>query len=126
MNQNISPIFLRFIDLVNELGANDTLRETDEFKHIQNILDEYDGVFVLDYSIFETTYEDFRSLENVFEDDVFFNPDVIVFRTLDTLFRRSEHLFRLRGMDHIAEKVEHCISNICFSIELEEFSFDSL
>lgn len=125
MSQNISPIFFRFVDLVNELGANDILRETDEFKHFQNVIDEFDGVFVLDYSIFNATYEDFVGLEGVF-DDVFFNPDVIIFRTLDTLFRTTEHIFRLRGMDEIAERVERCISSICFSIELENFSFESL
>lgn len=122
-NNDLSSMFLRFVWLVNQMGANDSLRNTSEFLHFQEIIDKGEGV-CLSYSVFHAEYNDFVHCHDLY-DNIVFDFEFIHFDNVDVLFRVSEELFRIRDLHEIADEIEKCISNISFTIELENFSFES-
>ena len=103
---DVSDVFWVFVDLVNELGTSDDLKETDAF------------AFMGEYRCHPLKI---RKSVLLFLDDVGGDAeDYIHFEHINTLFYGARTFLRRHRKVSLAQRVDSCIQKMCEQIEMEQ------
>jgi hypothetical protein len=103
---DVSDVFWVFVDLVNELGTSDDLKETDAF------------AFMGEYRCHPLKI---RKSVLLFLDDAGGDAeDYIHFEHINTLFYGARTFLRRHRKVSLAQRVDSCIQKMCEQIEMEQ------
>lgn len=109
---DVSDVFWVFVDLVNDIGTSDELKETDAF------------VFMGEYRCHPLKIKSSTLLGLDDDDDNGGADDFIHFDHLNTMFYGARTFLRRHRKVSLAQRVDACIQKMCAQIEMEKAMSD--